>query len=427
MNYTMNLQAIVRQSYETLLQHIGTEQIILLHPKSRYRSMVIARLLAEPPKPIFYYAMGPYDVNLNAFISGFIHDLAEQVPTFGRHLSQFDFEKASPPRLLESFLADVAELSSEPFFLILDEYDASESVNDVQSFWEQVLLRLPENCQVLINSRTMPRLPWIALIAQRKAAIVDENGLALHGLYRTTNGDSLAELTVRCLGPNSIDKNKVPISEWEGHLPRLLFVFGLERPVVTRTEICQAFWPNLDTDQAVNVFHVTKRRLHKALGFDALVHHDGYYQVNPQAIVHYDVMEFVSALVEARHTEGDAAVAAWQKVTDLYQGPFLKGHSDAWILQQRQAYQAGYLEALMALAQIRVKAGRADHALRILIQASSDNADYELLHCEIMKLYAMLGRRSEAASHYQFLLEILRQRGLAPSPTTQQLYQELMA
>ena len=51
--------------------------------------------------------------------------------------------------------------------------------------------------------------------------------------------------------------------------------------MVTRADICQAFWPELPLDQAVNVFHVTKRRLHKALGFDVLVHEGGHYRVNP--------------------------------------------------------------------------------------------------------------------------------------------------
>ena len=51
----------------------------------------------------------------------------------------------------------------------------------------------------------------------------------------------------------------------------------------------------------------------------------------------------------------------------------------------------------------------------------------EPLHREIMKLYASLGRRSEAASHYQMLVENLKDRGQTPSEETRQLYQELMS
>jgi DNA-binding SARP family transcriptional activator len=53
--------------------------------------------------------------------------------------------------------------------------------------------------------------------------------------------------------------------------------------------------------------------------------------------------------------------------------------------------------------------------------------EFEPLHREIMKLYASLGRRSEAASHYQMLAENLKARGREPAEETTQLYQELMA
>ncbi|HLA43948.1 MAG TPA: BTAD domain-containing putative transcriptional regulator, partial [Aggregatilineales bacterium] len=357
------------------------------------------------------------------------HDLSEQVPTFGRHLNRLgsDIGSVDPEALLASVVLDLEELTDEPYFLVLDEYDASEKANDVQEFLESLLRNLPPNCQIIINSRTLPRLPWIAMIAQNEAIILSDNHLITNDPYRMESDGVLGELTVNCLGPNSIAKNGQLIESWEGHLPRLLFIFALERPVVTRSEICQAFWPTLDNDQAVNVFHVTKRRLHKALGFDALIHQDGYYQVNPGVRIHYDVTEFVSALLQGRITGGEFRSEAWQRAIELYRGPFLQGHSESWIVQQREAYQRAYLEAIMAIANIRLEENRPEHALRLLTQASGENTDFEPLHREIMKLYARLGRRSEAASHYQSLEETLHERGTAPSPETRRLYDELMS
>src|SRR4029077_14782627 len=85
-----------------------------------------------------------------------------------------------------------------------------------------------------------------------------------HDFYNNQT-ESNARVEIFGLGPGTVMLDSEPIDSWEGHLPRLLFFFALDRPVVTRSEICQAFWPELNTDQAVNVFHVTKRRLHKAL------------------------------------------------------------------------------------------------------------------------------------------------------------------
>jgi DNA-binding SARP family transcriptional activator len=143
--------------------------------------------------------------------------------------------------------------------------------------------------------------------------------------------------------------------------------------------------------------------------------------------VRYDVSEFVGALIKGRLAEADAAEDAWQAAVDSYEGPFLQGHSEEWIKTQREAYQLGYLEAMMALANRRIEAKRPEHALRLLIQASNEQIEFEPLHREIMKLYASLGRRSEAASHYQMLVENLKDRSGEVSAETKQLYQELMS
>jgi two-component SAPR family response regulator len=215
-----------------------------------------------------------------------------------------------------------------------------------------------------------------------------------------------------------------PIDTWEGHLPRLLFFFALDRPVITRSEICQAFWPELDTDQAVNVFHVTKRRLHKALDMDVLVHLDGYYRINPDLDIDYDVMRFTSQLMDGRDTNNANRIAAWQKSIDLYRGPFLQGHNDRWILDRRADFQAGFLQALGEMAQYRLAEGRPEHALALYLRAVNENPRREDIHQIVMRLFTSLGRRSEAAAHYQKMLQELKS-GIKPE--TRAVYEEIMA
>ncbi len=425
----MELNALIKAAYEAFKGRAENASVVLLHPASRYRSVLVAQLMNDPDTRVFFYAMGPDDVNVRSFLSGIMHDLANQHPTFGRHLNQIqletedelDFEAA-----LDAFIVDLYELSDEPFLLILDEYDRTDSADGIQAFVEQVILRLPQHCQLLINSRTLPRLPWVSLIAQRKAVILHDDQLVASDFYgmRDTGAN---RLEVFALGPGYVLLNETSISTWEGHLPRLLFFFALDRPVVTRSEICQAFWPDLENDQAVNVFHVTKRRLHKALDFDVLVHDGGYYRVNPQVSIFFDIMTFVGALVRGRSPETEDKAAVWQEAIDLYRGPFLQGHNDKWIVERRADYQKGYLEALSAMAQIRLDEGREEHALQLLQKAVGENDRYEPIHRQIMQLYARLGRRSEAAAHYQKLVEQLSGEGLTPETETQELYATIMS
>jgi DNA-binding SARP family transcriptional activator len=293
-------------------------------------------------------------------------------------------------------------------------------------FVEKLVPRLPDHCKLVINSRTLPRLPWVSFIAQKQAVLLQDDQLIRRDFY-DIEAAGKNKLDVFALGPGYILMDTQQIDSWEGHLPRLLFFFALDRPSITRSEICQAFWPELDTDQAVNVFHVTKRRLHKALDMDVLVHDGGYYRVNPDLAIHYDVMDFVQALMDGRNPENTNRVAAWQKAIELYRGPFLQGHNDSWILNRRKDFQAGYLEALTEMAHVRLAEDRPEHALGLFQRALAENSSRESIHREVMQLYTHLGRRSEAAAHYQRLADDLAKSGHQPSPETQALYDEIMS
>ena len=428
----MELNSLIQASYEAFQRHSRGGQAVLLAPASRYRSMLVAYLLAAAPKPVFYYAMGPDDVNVFSFLTGLTHDFANQRPIFGRHLNQIFFGGGVGDvdfgAVCDALVSDIAELSDEPFLLILDEYDRTDGADDIQALIEQVILRLPPHCEMVINSRTLPRLPWVSLIAQRRAIILRDEQPVTENFYGEPFVTGDIHLDVYALGPGRVVVNGSPIETWEGHLPRLLFFFALDRPVVTRSEICQAFWPELENDQAVNVFHVTKRRLHKALKFDVLVHEGGYYRINPEVSIYSDVMDFAGTLMRGRASEDEQERASlWQHAIELYKGPFLQGHNNGWITQRRREYQIGYLEALSEMASIYLGKDRPEHALGLLLRAVAENGLYEPVHRQIMQLYAKLGRRSEAAAHYQKLVALLKAEGRVPEVETQALYESIIS
>ncbi|HLY27941.1 MAG TPA: hypothetical protein VKQ72_16460, partial [Aggregatilineales bacterium] len=330
----MTLDTVVNKIYGVFKSHAGDRRLILLHPGSRYRTALVSRMLVDDSLPVFYYAMGSDDIDIPSFVAGFTHDMAEQVPTFG---SAINLARLQSPQdlttLLEGFAQDIDQLHEEPFILLLDEFDRATIGDDLEMLLEGLVDYLPERCRLVISSRKLPRFPWMSLIAQQKAVMLRDDGEVSENFYDNQAGE---EATIQGLafGPGTVILQGEPIDNWEGHLPRLLFFFALERPVVTRSEICRAFWPELTTDQAVNVFHVTKRRLHKAINIaevDILMHEDGSYRVNPTLSIRYDVTDFVAALVQARLATASKKAATWQRVIDLYQHPFLQGHNEPWI------------------------------------------------------------------------------------------------
>jgi DNA-binding SARP family transcriptional activator len=417
---------LVLPSYTVIQDNFADHKLLLIHPNSRYRTLLIASLINEPPCPLFYYGLGTEDTSLAQLLAGLTHDLAVQYPTFGRRINKVRHE--SPDDLAaqaEALAADLDELSEDDYILILDEYDRVDAADEAQIFFAAILDVLPPQCHLLINARTLPRLPWVALVARHEAVVLRDARLLSSGFYSEQDPDK-ANLEAYALGPGYILRDGQPVNEWEGHLPRLLFFFTLDRPMVTRAEICEAFWPDLPLDQAVNVFHVTKRRLHKAIQFDVLTHESGHYRIDPSLSLQYDVLGFVDALVEARNSEGEAAAEAWQRAIDLYRGAYLQGHDQEWILNRRADFSNSYVEALTGLARLNAESGEDEQALGLLLRAVSEAPRREDLHRDVMQLYAKLGRRSEGVEHYLKLESELKETlGVEPSPETRAVYKDI--
>lgn len=428
----MKLHDLVEDAYKTFLEQADDTRIVLLHPQSRYRSMLIARLINDPDYKVFYYALGPDDIKLAAFLASLTHDMADQHPTFGRHFNMLPQEVYEHPekhmdQVLATFARELSEITDERFFIVLDEYDRSDTADDVQRFLEQIGAMVPPNCRIVINSRSLPRLPWVSLIAEKQAVIVRDSDVISQNFY-DSQIESDQPMEVYALGPGFVISEKGTVDTWEGHLPRLLFFFALDRPIVTRSEICHAFWPELESDQAVNVFHVTKRRLHKALDTDVLIHDDGYYRINPSMAVYYDVMDFTTALMEGRNnSDEERRFAAWQRATELYRGPFLQGHNDRWIEERRKNFRAGYMEALTEMAAVWVSRERHEQALVLLQKALQEDNSRQDIHQQVMRIYATLNRRAEAAAHFQKLKEDFEKANIDLTPETESVYESIMA
>ncbi|NDJ52806.1 MAG: hypothetical protein GYB68_06960 [Chloroflexi bacterium] len=423
----MALDQVIENSLQMLFDQYKGNKLLLVHPSSRYRTLLIAAAMQNAPCPVYYYGFGVEDVTLNHFIGQLTRELADQNPAFGRRLVEVRSDpEVGVETLAEALGEDLAELEKQHYILILDEYDRSDSNTEMQSFFDHLLTHLPEHCHLLINSRQMPRLPWVALVARHEAIVLKDSRMLSSGFYGGPTSDS-PNVEVYALGPIHVMVDGQQISTWEGHLPRLLFFYTLDRPMVTRNDICEAFWPDLSPTQAVNVFHVTKRRLHKALGFDVLVHEGGHYQINPELNLQYDVVDFVNCLVDARSKPPHEAEPIWELAIKLYNGDYLQGHEDEWIVERRADFREGYLEALTALARLKDAAGNTERSLALYRTASSVAPNREDIHRAIIRLYGELGRRMEAAEHYQKLeADFHSQYGISPSPETRQVYQQVI-
>jgi len=177
----------------------------------------------------------------------------------------------------------------------------------------------------------------------------------------------------------------------------------------------------------VNVFHVTKRRLHKALGMVVLTHDGAYYRIARDKPFYFDAFEFVEALLACRYGDPVDPFELWQRVAKLYRGPFLQGHSDQWILERREAYQKAYVEALENIADIWEARASYELALHTLTRAIDTDFTRDEIHFKLLKLYLRLGRRAEAVAHFRELERWAKSKKTPLSGQIRQLYGDITA
>lgn len=418
-------------AYDKLLRTAHKAKIVVLHPESRWRSLVLARLLGDERATAYYYALDVDDSNLFSFLIGLTNALSKQHATFGRHLNLLPSAVLNDPRkhlnlVLDAMLKELAEMAPGEFLLVLDEFDRADRADDIHRFIERLSHFMPDRCTIVLNGRSLPRLPWLAMMAKRKGLILRDEELVTKNVFGRPNpaGASLRALSI---GPGFVFFNNRLIDSWEGHLPRLLLFFVLDRPEVTRNHICETFWPELDIEQAVNVFHVTKRRLHKALGIDVLSHDGAYYRINPDIACYFDAQDFVETLLAARHGSERECNSRWQRIAQLYRGPFLHGHDETWVMERRAAYRLAYVEALERIADNWIERGNQEMALLTLDKAIAADFSQESLHLRRMRLFMDLDRRAEAVAGYQDLETWAKASNKPLSGCAQELFLEITA
>lgn len=386
--------------YHTILENIFIQfqeqtrhtRAVILAPESKHADALIARLLYHPEYTSLYYALSVNDTDLSTFLDNLIRAFSESHPRFGRYTSvaQLTWHNgitAFREAVILGILRDLSELTSHRVLLILDDFDHAEQAEDIQHFLEELASRLPDHCLMIFNGRRQPRLPWISLIAHTRAIIFNDGQLMIQPVHVPPN--KVAELEIYAIGPGLVYLNGQLVSQWEGHLPRLLLFFAIDRGVITREDFQRAFWENLDDVQATNVFHVTKRRLHRALGMEVLEHKNGCYQLRDGLSIYYDAFDWTQTLVSARDITNPDPTHAYERLLGLYRGAFLKSHDDKWVATRRQDILAGYIEAVLYLAQ--------HHAQRFLSDPTTQSAALDYAY----QLY--LKALNEAPNHPDLL------------------------
>src|SRR6266852_6373282 len=202
----------------------------------------------------------------------------------------------------------------------------------------------------------------------------------------------------------------------------LLQRLALERRLLKEQAI-EFLWPETDPTSGSNnlyrTLHTLRQTLDTALGPGTaeatLVFQDGVFTLTDTVWV--DVAAFES-LVQSG--DQSALISALQ----LYTGDLLPDDRYAeWTLSSRERLRRGQREARLTLAAHARDARGYTRAISLLTPLLAQDPADELVHRELMHLYALAGRRHEALRQYQACVDALAaELAVPPDSETTALY-----
>ncbi len=180
-----------------------------------------------------------------------------------------------------------------------------------------------------------------------------------------------------------------------------------------REELIERFWPESSLEDGRRSLRVALTSLRQQLeppGVEAgsvLQADRANIRLNPQA-VQSDVAEFENCLrLAQRGKNAGEQMAALEAAIAIYQGDFLPGFYDDWVLTQREHLRQSCLDGLRKLTELALNSGNSDLAIssatRWAEMEPGEDAQFAL-----MRAYAQAGRNVEALRQFDTMRRLLR-------------------
>ena len=353
------IEQVAETSFSEFQDAMRGKPVAIIYPRHHSRSAFVSMFLKAYGQNVIYYRLSDEDKTLSDWLKNLID--ADSFPeTFGGQTRAALGAKADPEELAAAFGADLFTLRADPFMILFDQFDALEQSKAADRFFRALPGQMPSHAQIVINARLLGLQPWNDLIHAGQAVVVGDDEAVGGSIY---GGDpKLGQLEVFALSGGRVYVDGRPVTSWDGSLPRHLFYYFVDHPMVTRDEIFSVFWPKMSVKEATNVFHVTKRKISERLGHELTSYSSGFYVRSPRLSVHYDAHLFEHAVEQAVEDE-EHAPAYWYQAIQLYRSDYLPYIKTPWVRERREAIKHQYARALIGLGRFHRGLNELDAAL----------------------------------------------------------------
>ncbi len=251
----------------------------------------------------------------------------------------------------------------------------------------------------------------------------------------------MPSFNIQLFGKFSIQHNGQELERFDARKVQELFCYLLlhREYALPREKLASILWPDTTTIQSKKNLRQALWQLQSVLGAQAqstaerlvLVEPD-WVHLNPKGDYWFDVAVFENAFELVQKALGQtldvASAQTLQDAVQLYQGPLLEGCYQDWCLVERERLQNMYLtmlDKLMIFCEVHQ-----DYETGLLYGTRIMCYDRarERTHRQLMRLYYLLGDRTEALRQYERCAVAQEEElGTLPSRSTQKLYKQIQA
>jgi predicted ATPase/DNA-binding SARP family transcriptional activator len=248
----------------------------------------------------------------------------------------------------------------------------------------------------------------------------------------------MSALLFRLLGPLVVEHNGSPVEVKRAKASALTAYLACNPQRHARSHLVGLFWPEVDETRGLASLRNTLWELQRLLGPGWLEADRTGVQLRPEPAVWVDVQHFQQLLKRAGavgRMPTEEELGALSQAVELYRGRLLEGlvvpdcsAFDEWLSLSAERYHQQATQALERLCTALVSRGRLKEALPQAQRLVALDPTNEESHRVLIRLYAWLGRWSDALRQHQACVDALREQlDVTPQAETSRLLEALKA
>ena len=156
-----------------LHEHIDRKLIVVSAAAGYGKTSLLIDFAQDCGLPVCWYALSEGDRDARVFVEYLIASIRQQFPTFGQRTEAFLANAGGgaldPGSLASVLVNDLYNDIPDYFIIVLDDYQRGED-EAINFLLDTLLQNLPDNCHIIIATRTIPRLTpkGMALLVARR-------------------------------------------------------------------------------------------------------------------------------------------------------------------------------------------------------------------------------------------------------------------